>query len=109
MLLEEKVDVLKASRGGTAYILAIAERPDVIILDILLPDLDGFEVCRQLRANPITAGIPIVFITADEASLFKALSSPECAIIFEVLRKPCSAEHLLETISAANKHREPHV
>ncbi len=55
--------VEQASTGTGA--LASAERhPDLILLDVHLPDLNGFEVCRQLRANPQTAHIPVVFISA---------------------------------------------
>src|SRR3954452_24641836 len=77
MALEDDCDVLKASRGELGYALACAEEPDVIVLDLLLPDVNGFEVCRLLHANHHTATIPIIFLTGDEGSLFKALSSPE--------------------------------
>ena len=38
--------------------------PDLILLDVMLPDIDGFEICRQLKANPLTQGIPVIFMTA---------------------------------------------
>src|SRR5438132_4954386 len=63
MILEECVDVLKASRGELAYTLACAERPDAIVLDLLLPDVDGFAVCRRLRSNAATSHIPVIFLT----------------------------------------------
>ncbi len=44
--------------------LAVKERPDAILLDIAMADLDGYEVCRQLKANPETATIPVIMISA---------------------------------------------
>jgi PleD family two-component response regulator len=55
--------VLRAFTGQQALDLA-KRQPNLILLDILLPDLDGFEVCRLLKSDPVTSGIPVVFITA---------------------------------------------
>jgi CheY-like chemotaxis protein len=55
--------VLRAYTGAQALALA-GENPDAIVLDIKLPDIDGFEVCRRLRANAATRNIPIIFVTA---------------------------------------------
>jgi two-component system cell cycle response regulator len=57
-------DVITAASGGAALRLAQRYRPDVILLDILLPDFDGFTVCRKLRAQPFTAHIPIVVLSS---------------------------------------------
>lgn len=56
--------------GPTALRLSQVRPPDLILLDVLMPRMDGFEVCRQLKADPITAGIPVIFITGlgDERS-----------------------------------------
>jgi putative two-component system response regulator len=43
---------------------ALANPPDIILLDIIMPDMDGFELCRRLKANPKFADIPVIFITA---------------------------------------------
>ncbi len=56
--------VIVADSGKTGLEKAVAEVPDVIILDVLLPDLDGWEVCRRLRANPATLSIPVIMLTA---------------------------------------------
>ena len=55
---------LEAATGGEAIARATAERPDVILLDLQLPDLDGTEVARDLRADPRTAEIPVVALSA---------------------------------------------
>ncbi|MBV9862070.1 MAG: PleD family two-component system response regulator [Alphaproteobacteria bacterium] len=63
-LSSEYFDVLSAFNGPAALRLADAERPDIILLDVMMPRMDGFEVCRQLKANPQTADIPVVMVTA---------------------------------------------
>src|SRR5574343_1624842 len=45
-----------------------APRPDLILLDIMMPAMDGYEVCRRLKANPATASIPVIFLTANVSS-----------------------------------------
>jgi two-component system, cell cycle response regulator len=57
-----------AATGAQGYKKAWNTRPDVILLDVMLPDMDGWDVCRQLRSDPQTSDIPIVVLTArDEA------------------------------------------
>ena len=58
---------LEAGNGADALRRA-REGPDAVVLDLRLPDLDGFEVCRRLRADPVTAGLPIVHLTATYGS-----------------------------------------
>jgi PAS domain S-box-containing protein len=71
-ILSPKYEVLSASNGATGVELARKEHPDMILLDILMPGMDGYEVCRQLKNNPQTHDIPIIFITSmqeDESEL----------------------------------------
>ena len=61
--------VADAGDGQTGLDLAQRLRPDLIVLDVMLPDLDGLQVCQRLRANPLTANLPILMLTAkDEVS-----------------------------------------
>ncbi len=57
-------EVLTASDGRTAIATAIAEQPDIILLDVMMPEIDGYEVCRQLKQHAETRHIPIILITA---------------------------------------------
>jgi two-component system phosphate regulon response regulator PhoB len=52
--------------GNGAAVLAEVARsqPDVVLLDWMMPEMDGFEACAKLKANPLTAGIPVIFLTA---------------------------------------------
>ena len=64
-ILKEDYRIKAALNGEKALKIASAEpRPDMILLDVMMPDMDGYEVCRRLKANPLTAGIPVIFITA---------------------------------------------
>jgi two-component system, OmpR family, alkaline phosphatase synthesis response regulator PhoP len=63
-LVREKYTVITASNGKEAIKIATKERPDLIVLDIMMPELDGVEVCRHLRARPEFANTVIAFLTA---------------------------------------------
>lgn len=63
-LEEEGYEALKAMNGLEGLKLARTERVDLVILDILLPGIDGFEVCHQLRADPKTASMPVIMVSA---------------------------------------------
>jgi two-component system, cell cycle response regulator len=63
-LSSEYFDVLSAYNGRSALEIAGSELPDVILLDVMMPRMDGFEVCRHLKANPRTVDLPVVMVTA---------------------------------------------
>lgn len=63
-LLVEYYDVITAKDGPSALELAKARAPDLVLLDVMMPGMDGFEVCRRMKADPDTAHIPIVMVTA---------------------------------------------
>lgn len=68
-LLEAKLtleyyDVLTCHDGATAVVLARAEQPDLILLDVMMPGMDGFEACRRIKAEAATRHIPVVLVTA---------------------------------------------
>jgi two-component system cell cycle response regulator len=63
-LSAEYFDVLMAPNGKVALELAVSEQPDIILLDVMMPEMDGFEVCRRLKADPHTVHIPVVMVTA---------------------------------------------
>src|SRR3954465_200893 len=63
-LSAEYFDVLTASNGAEALDLCSRSECDIILLDVMMPDMDGFEVCRRLKSNPATHFIPVVIVTA---------------------------------------------
>lgn len=80
--------VLEASDGEQALALARTERPDLLVLDKVMPKFDGFEVVRALREDPLTAGLPIVMLT-ERSSEEDVLSGLNLGVE-EYMRKPFS-------------------
>ncbi len=99
-LLDDKYDILASLEGeGGLDILADEENIDLILLDIMMPEMDGFEVCRRLKNNSKTKDIPVIFITADnnESSIEKAYEVGGV----DYITKPFKAR---EVISRINTH-----
>lgn len=63
-LTSEYYDVITATSGPQALERVAADAPDIVLLDVMMPGMDGFEVCRQIKSNPDTAHIPVVMVTA---------------------------------------------
>ncbi|MCB1551280.1 MAG: response regulator, partial [Alphaproteobacteria bacterium] len=63
-LMAEYYEVVTALNGPEALKKIVECNPDVVLLDVMMPGMDGFEVCRQIKANPLTAHIPVVMVTA---------------------------------------------
>jgi CheY-like chemotaxis protein len=99
LALESDFDILTAGRGPEAIALASAKTPDAIVLDLRMPGMDGLEVCRHLKSDMVTAGIPVIILTAadDHGIHTDALIAGAAAL----LTKPCSPLKLLGTIRAA--------
>ncbi|MBN2120167.1 MAG: response regulator [Candidatus Omnitrophica bacterium] len=100
ILESEGYTVFSVTRGEGAIDLAIANKPDVILLDILLPDIPGAEVERLLKEAPPTRNIPIVYMTAlvsreDEENSKR----PESTRL--LLAKPVTKDRLLQAIRSA--------
>ena len=63
-LSQSYYDVIEAENGEQAIEMAVAESPDIILLDVMMPGIDGFETCRRLKENPATLHVPVVMLTA---------------------------------------------
>jgi len=59
-----KFEVLMATNGAQAIAVCRSQRPDIVLLDVVMPDISGHEVCRQLKADPGTKDIPVIFVTS---------------------------------------------
>ncbi len=66
--LSEGYQVLVAANGNEGLALVAKERPDLVLMDLNLPDIDGWEVTRRLKADPVTADIPVIALTAHAMS-----------------------------------------
>ena len=63
-LLKSEYKVKVATNGAKALQIVKQAAPDLILLDVMMPVLDGYETCRQLQADPVLADIPVIFLTA---------------------------------------------
>lgn len=63
-IFNKDYDIFFATTGQKALEIASQEKPSLILLDVIMPDIDGYEVCKQLKQNPDTLDIPIIFVTA---------------------------------------------
>jgi CheY-like chemotaxis protein len=80
-----------------ALMLAAQEQPDVVLLDIMMPGLDGFKLCKMLRANAETRHLPVIFITAYEALDLEERSVEVGANM--VIHKPVNSELLMNAMT----------
>ena len=103
LVLGDTCEVLTASRGESGYALAVLERPDAIVVDVLLPDTDGLEVCERLMANPATSTIPLIAMTGHDAAFARAKTMRR---LHGVMKKPCPIDELLAAINGALAARQ---
>lgn len=95
----ENYTAFGARSGQEGLALVEADPPDLILCDVMLPDIDGFEVVQALRANPSHAHIPVIFISA-RASSVSGEQAPQAGVISYVM-KPFDVRDLLNTIRGA--------
>jgi CheY-like chemotaxis protein len=101
LLEAEGFSGISAENGSIGLQLAQEQRPDLIICDVMMPELDGYTVLAILRQDPATAMIPFVFLTArsDAADLRKGMELGAN----DYLTKPCTPTELLQAISTQLK------
>lgn len=98
-MIGTRYDVIEAGDGDEAVTKAQKEKPDLVLLDILMPGKDGFTTCNQLKAGKGTKDIPVVMVTALQHKLDEKLALSLKADGY--MRKPFTSEDLLTTIRAA--------
>jgi len=92
----EGMEVITASSGQEALQRVAEERPDLIVLDVLMPEMDGHEVCRQLKDQPRTRSIPIIFLSARDGRADREAGLRLGAEAY--ITKPFSPQSLIDTI-----------
>jgi DNA-binding response OmpR family regulator len=95
----------RVMRGDDALREVREHRPALIILDVMLPDLDGFEICRRIRADAATAAIPIIILTALDQELMRCRAI-ECGAT-DYLTKPFDPDRLMAAIRRRAGSGEP--
>ncbi len=102
----EGYEVLTALDGEQALEKARAQHPDLVVLDIMMPKLDGYETCKMLKADPATREIPVILLSAKGRNVDQKIG-------FEVgaddyITKPFSPRKLVERINALLGQSSPH-
>ncbi len=90
------ITVLSAQSGEEAFLAVARQKPDVIILDVVLPGCSGFEVCRELKSNDATSDIPIVICSTKGGEMDKFWGLKQGADAY--LTKPIDQEEFVQTI-----------
>jgi DNA-binding response OmpR family regulator len=98
-------DVLTATDGAAALKKARAEQPNLIVLDLMMPEIDGLEVCKILRRDPATARIPIIMLTAKAAEVDRIVGLELGAD--DYVTKPFSPRELVLRINKVLRRGQP--
>jgi len=89
--------VLTATGGAECLQKARAERPDLIFLDIIMPDMDGYEACRRLSSDSTTKNIPVVFVTSKTEKADRVWAQMQGGKAF--VSKPYTADQITEQLN----------
>lgn len=92
----EGYEVLAAHNGEEALEMALAEHPDLVILDIMMPRLNGYEAAEVLKSSDDTSGIPVIFLSAKAQQ--SDIEQGRSYGVDEYLTKPFDPAHLLEVV-----------
>src|SRR4051812_26181614 len=98
-LTKEHIDVVTAGDGASGLEMGLKRTPDLILLDLMMPGMNGLEVCRQLRADARTARVPILMLTAKASETDKVVGLEMGADDYIV--KPFSVRELVARVRAA--------
>ena len=99
MVLERAGDLVVqlAHNGVDGLRMAQEEPPDLIVLDVVLPDMDGFQVCRRLKRDPATMDIPVIMLT-EKSSANATASGLQAGADDYIPKDIFASEHLIETL-----------
>jgi two-component system, chemotaxis family, response regulator PixH len=97
-LQEEGYSVIGTDSAKDALEHAIAQKPDVIITDVVMPGMSGFELCRSLKKNPLTERVPIIICSSKSQEIDRLWGMKQGATLY--LTKPFSREDLLNAVQA---------
>ncbi len=101
LLKKSNIDAITAASGDEGLALAEKERPEMILLDIIMPEMDGWAVLDRFKANPDLARIPVVVFTAMDFSLSDRLAKEKGASA--ICRKPFQPHQLMKIIDDMEK------
>ncbi len=98
LILSRKGYEVKGANGGREGLEMVGEElPDLVLLDLMMPDMDGWDVYQQLKADESTRGIPVIVITAKAQSIDKVLGL-HIAKVEDYISKPFSPQELIDSV-----------
>ena len=98
LILSRKGFQVVGAMGGREGLEVIArEKPDLVLLDLMMPDMDGWEVYQKMKANEVTKNIPVIVVTAKAQSIDKVLGL-HIAKVDDYVTKPFGPQELLESV-----------
>jgi DNA-binding response OmpR family regulator len=98
LILGRKGFSVIGANGGVEGLEAVRrEKPDLVLLDLMMPDMDGWEVYQQIKADPVLREIPVVVVTAKAQSIDKVLGL-HIAKVDDYITKPFGPQELLESV-----------
>jgi two-component system response regulator VicR len=97
ILTRKGFEILGANGGREGIAMVKEEKPDLVLLDLMMPDVDGWDVYQQMKADPATRGIPVIVITAKAQSIDKVLGL-HIAKVDDYIAKPFTPQELLDSV-----------
>jgi two-component system response regulator VicR len=105
ILTRKGFEVLGANGGAKGLALIKKEQPDLVLLDLMMPEMDGWQVYQQLKADEATQDIPVIVVTAKAQNIDKVLGL-HIAKVDDYIPKPFSLQELVDRVEAVLQRRE---
>jgi len=107
ILIRRGFEVMGASSGASGLELIRNEKPDLVLLDLMMPEMDGWEVYQQIKSDEATQNIPVIIVTAKAQSIDRVLGL-HIAKVDDYISKPFSPQELLDSIDSV-LNRKPKI
>jgi twitching motility two-component system response regulator PilH len=98
-LQQEGFNVVTAENGNEALVKASAQAPDLVITDLVMPEMSGLEFCRALKKNPETANIPVIACTTKDRDIDKKWAKKQGVVAYLV--KPFTREEMINAVKSS--------
>lgn len=105
-LVKEDFEIITASNGEEGVAAAIENKPDLVLLDVIMPDVSGIEVCKTLSSDPRTSSVPVILVTARISH--QDIEEGFRAGAFDYIKKPIDLDELVIRVKSALRFRETH-
>ena len=104
ILTRRGFEVFGANRGASGLEIIRKEKPDLVLLDLMMPEMDGWEVYQQIKSDEATKNIPVIVVTAKAQSIDRVLGL-HIAKVDDYISKPFSPQELLDSIESVLRNK----